>query len=278
MGRLSEKLKGFIKKTPFYKPLKGGYQYYRRLGGVLTELRLAILQGLLPEGYFVQQTPFFNIYPNYYPTFQEESRTYHQGTRHKNTRDGNRLLSVKLLLDIASNCDTGDCAELGTYQGNFARIIWRHMSKISCLYCFDTFEGFDHSDLNLETRTTGIEVGVGLYSDTTEELVIRTIAGGRGDSRLILRKGYFPDTFRGLEDKKWRFVHLDCDLYEPMRKGLELFWPRIVSGGVLLIHDYNGGYIGVKKAVNEFFELLGIVPVPLCDQAGSVVVIKDRVE
>lgn len=247
MSISTARIKGFIKTTPFYKPLKSVYRYYSHLRTNLTGMRLTILESLLPEGYFVQQNPDFNMFLNYYSAFQDEAKIYNQGAK-KNTRDGNRLLITKLLLSIASTCDTGDYAELGTYQGNFASIIWGQMNKASCLYCFDTFEGFDEHDVNYEMQTTGVATKTGYFSDTTEDLAIRTITGKRKNDRLILRKGYFPDTFQGLEKKKWRFVHLDCDLYEPMRKGLELFWPQIVPGGVLLVHDYNGTYKGVKKS------------------------------
>jgi hypothetical protein len=35
--------------------------------------------------------------------------------------------------------------------------------------------------------------------------------------------------------------------------GLEYFYPRMVNGGILLVHDYfSEGYKGVKEAVKEF--------------------------
>jgi len=142
------------------------------------------------------------------------------------------------------------------------------------LYCFDTFEGFVMSDITMERQATTLGVSAGTFSDTSLDIVKSVIGGGKPCNNLILRKGIFPETFKGVESKKWRFVHLDCDLYAPTKEGLGLFWPNIVQGGILLVHDYNAGYLGVKKAVDEYFLPLGIIPVPLCDKVGSAVIIK----
>ena len=72
---------------------------------------------------------------------------------------------------------------------------------------------------------------------------------------------------------KWRFVHLDADLYQPMKAGLEMFFPRLVPGCVLVLHDYNNSFKGTKAAALEYFTPLGITPVPLADKSGSAVVI-----
>ena len=40
------------------------------------------------------------------------------------------------------------------------------------------------------------------------------------------------------EDMVFALVHLDCDLYAPMRAGLEFFYPKLVPGGFMIIHDY----------------------------------------
>lgn len=70
---------------------------------------------------------------------------------------------------------------------------------------------------------------------------------------VIIRKGFFPSTFLGLEEQKFIFVNLDFDLYAPIYAGLELFYPRMVKGGIILIHDYfTEIYHGVKVAVDDF--------------------------
>jgi len=65
--------------------------------------------------------------------------------------------------------------------------------------------------------------------------------------------GVFPETAKEVGKIKFSFVHLDADIYESTKSGLEFFWPKINKGGIVLIHDYPCA-LGVKKAVEEFFQ------------------------
>ena len=54
-------------------------------------------------------------------------------------------------------------------------------------------------------------------------------------------------------------LHLDMDLYEPTLAALEAFWPRILTGGVVLFDEYAiREWPGETEAVEEFFK--GAVP------------------
>ena len=65
------------------------------------------------------------------------------------------------------------------------------------------------------------------------------------------------------------------DLYEPTRAGLEIVWPKVVSGGVMIFHDYdNNCFPGVKVAVDDFFKIHGLTAFPLGDLWGSAAIIK----
>jgi hypothetical protein len=233
----------------------------------ISGLRLSVAEKLLPPDYYVQLRP-----P--YATHRWEADRRHYDEKHdwKNFRDGNRVLQAHVILDRVKSCAFGDYAELGTYQGNYARIIYSQMVEGASLYCFDTFTGFPKTSVEKELETTGHAVSVGTFSDTCQAKVERTIAGRTSPPQLVLRAGEFPTTFGGLEDHRWRFVLLDADLYAPIKAGLELFWPRLVAGGFILCHDYLSGYPGVRKAVHEFFDPLGIVPVPWPDRVGTAVV------
>jgi len=67
-----------------------------------------------------------------------------------------------------------------------------------------------------------------------------------------LKRGLFPDTAAGLESETFAVVHLDGDLYETTRAGLDFFWPRMVTGGVIVLDDYGlHDCPGVTRAVDE---------------------------
>ena len=49
-------------------------------------------------------------------------------------------------------------------------------------------------------------------------------------------------------------LRLDTDFYESTKIELEILYPKLSSGGVLIIDDY-GHWKGSRKAVDEYFEL-----------------------
>ena len=51
-------------------------------------------------------------------------------------------------------------------------------------------------------------------------------------------------------DKKFCFVHLDVDLYKSTIDSLRFFFPKMISGGIILMHDYHSD--GIQKAFREF--------------------------
>jgi O-methyltransferase len=138
------------------------------------------------------------------------------------------------------------------------------------LYLFDTFEGFGTRNVAEEETTTGQSIHSAQFSDTSESLVVSAIQPVNDNVRLI--KGFFPDSFSGsLTELQFAFVHLDADLYGPTKAGLDLFYPRLAWGGMIVVHDYNawaGARMAVEDFCNEHPDLL-IVPMP--DKSGSCV-------
>ena len=63
-------------------------------------------------------------------------------------------------------------------------------------------------------------------------------------------KGKFPESGKEIVDKRFCFVHLDVDLYKSTIDSLRFFFPKMVQGGIILIHDYHSD--GIQKAFREF--------------------------
>ena len=142
----------------------------------------------------------------------------------------------------------GCVAEGGVFQGEFAKEINR-VFPTNKLYLFDTFSGFDAKDVTIEKEYQYSEFNTGHLGFTSEELVLGKLPY---PDICVIRKGYFPETTEGI-DEKFCFVNLDFDLYNPTYAGLKYFTPRMVSGGVILIHDYFTDYYkGIREAVKDF--------------------------
>ena len=68
-------------------------------------------------------------------------------------------------------------------------------------------------------------------------------------------KGWVPDVFINLPEEKWGFVHIDLDLYQPIKDSLSYFYPRMSPGGVIINDDFGSPlFPGAGKAWDEFFK------------------------
>jgi O-methyltransferase len=163
----------------------------------------------------------------------------------------------------------GNVAELGVYRGHFAASI-NQVFPDRKLYLFDTFEGFASSDIAIE-KNGKFSTGEQDFSDTTIEKVMKKMTH---PENCIFKKGFFPDTAADVDDT-FCFVSIDTDLFQPIYSGLNFFYPRLVNGGYIFVHDFNNEfYKGAKKAVSQFCQEQRINYVPLPDSGGTVIIIK----
>lgn len=163
----------------------------------------------------------------------------------------------------------GAVAEAGCYKGEFARFI-NEFFPDRPIYLFDTFEGFSSKDIVKERQEGYTLRNSGHFGDTSEEIVLQKMPYR---SNVIVKKGWFPDTAIGL-DEKYCFVSLDMDLYQPILAGLEYFFPRLSLGGYIFVHDCNIGnsyYRGARQALLEFIQKVKIGYVMLPDNRTAVI-------
>jgi len=183
-----------------------------------------------------------------------------------------RLIALKNVSQIIYGSKIkGETAELGVYQGEFAK----HINKLfpdRKLYLFDTFEGFHANDIkkNLEI---GNQINTANqkydFSDTNEFIVLNKM---EHPENCVVKKGYFPETAVGVKEK-FAFVSLDADLHNPMYEGLQYFYPRLEKGGYIFIHDYfNDVYPGTRRAVTDYNAVEKIHYVALGDNHSIAIV------
>lgn len=175
-----------------------------------------------------------------------------------------------LLREITVHAVPGAMAELGVYRGASARLL-HHYCPERKLYLFDTFSGFTDADLAKESMPVAYNQ-TQQFADTDVALVLRAIAPRTPNVTPV--PGSFPDSLTPeIRNEAFAFVHLDVDLEEPTRSGLEFFWPRLNPGGFLVVHDYNE-WPGVRIAVDDLRRSQAVAAVPMPDKSGSIVLAK----
>lgn len=196
------------------------------------------------------------------PGLKKLERTY---------RDKVRFYSIWLQIERLKEQEiNGAFAELGVYKGMTAKII-HLMDDSRQLHLFDTFEGFSNKDLTVESEVVE-DPDKPNFIDTSLEMVKSFV---NGNDNVSYYPGYFPDSAPNLKESNYAFVHLDADLYNPTLAGLQYFYPKLSPGGVIIIHDYNHNWDGVRRAVDEFAPTIPESLIEIADWQGSVMIVKN---
>ncbi len=139
----------------------------------------------------------------------------------------------------------GSMAEVGVFQGGSAKLICEAKGARN-LYLFDTFEGLQNvSDIDTHF---GKKFWYETQFNNTDEKTVKKFLDKYKNVEII--KGMFPDSTESMKELKFSFVHLDVDLYKSTIDCLRYFYPRLITGGIILIHDFHSD--GIKKAIKEF--------------------------
>lgn len=158
----------------------------------------------------------------------------------------------------------GSVAECGVFRGHFAAYINLYFPDRK-LFLFDSFTGFDERDLSAEQnldRNILMENNSFFRHGDADIVLLRC----PNPNNVIIKQGYVPETFVGLENEKFAFVNLDMDLYAPTIESLRFFGCHMVQGGVILLHDYyHHIYEGIRRAVEEYARESKFVCMPIGD-------------
>ena len=140
----------------------------------------------------------------------------------------------------------GDIAEAGVYKGASAYLMCKENlgQDESKIYLFDSFQG-----LPKPKSADGNYWKEGVFSTPVSELTTTL----KEFNNYVVLSGWIPSRYNEIEDKKFKFVHIDVDLFDPTFDSISFFYDRVVPGGMILLDDY-GFYScpGAKKAVDKF--------------------------
>lgn len=167
---------------------------------------------------------------------------------------------------IARHGIPGAVVECGVWRGGsamLAALTLLAVGDVRELWLYDTFEGMPppgeadfapqlgrHAD-ELLSGDDGLAAGTRAVAslDVVRANMART---GYPDDQTRYVKGKVEETIPAQAPSRIALLRLDTDWYESTRHELEHLYPRLQSGGILIIDDY-GWWDGARKAVDEFF-------------------------
>ncbi|MCZ6605849.1 MAG: class I SAM-dependent methyltransferase [Alphaproteobacteria bacterium] len=188
---------------------------------------------------------------------------------------------------IARNGIEGAIVECGVWRGGAiaaANLALQEHGVKRPLYLFDTFEGMPApTDLDkrpsgrpameqFEATRTGADTSDWCYASLEEvQHNLRYLGVDEEDTHFI--KGKVEETVpEKAPDGPIALLRLDTDWYQSTKHGLQHLFPKLVSGGVLIIDDY-GDWPGARQAVDEYLDAHKI-PILLTRVKGSVIAVK----
>lgn len=142
----------------------------------------------------------------------------------------------------------GALIEIGAWRGGTGVLI-AERAKLEGIkdnvYLCDTFKGVVKAGI----YDSGYKGGE--HADTSKEIVDELAAKLKLDNVKTL-VGIFPDeTSKYVTKERFRFCHVDVDVYQSAKDVVTWIWPKLVAGGIIVYDDYGFRGCGVTKFVNE---------------------------
>jgi hypothetical protein len=164
----------------------------------------------------------------------------------------------------------GDIVECGVWSGGsmlLAAHALQHFGDTSRrIWLYDTFDGVpkpEPVDVRWDGQpalptwekhqATGGRWGYGGTQAHVREVVL---SSGYPADRFVFVAGMVEDTLPRSMPDTIALLRLDTDLYRSTYHELVHLYPRISTGGILILDDY-GAYRGVQVAVDQYFAELG---------------------
>lgn len=179
------------------------------------------------------------------------------------------MLPMERLFDLYLSCRYVDAAairgaivEVGVWKGGaLATALLTSPENGRSVVGFDTFEGhllpesdeFDIRGENMRERylleTQHGESWAAADADECFDFLSSVTAEPQ---RIQLIPGDIRETLPVWNAEEIAILRVDCDWYAETKLSLEVLWPCLALGGVLILDDY-GHHSGQKRATDEFF-------------------------
>lgn len=170
---------------------------------------------------------------------------------------------------LVRNDIAGNFAECGVWRGGSAMAMALTLKSLGArprdIFLFDTFAGMTPAgpeDSNVKTGESAAELLRAAGGSRDSAIVayagLEEVRANMGKTsyppeHIHYIRGDVADTLAATDTGPLALLRLDTDWYASTKCELEVLYPRLVSGGVLIIDDY-GSWSGARKAVDEFIE------------------------
>lgn len=144
----------------------------------------------------------------------------------------------------------GDFVELGCYKGDTSVQIGKLLGGGRRLFAYDSFAGLPDK-LPQDNSPAGIQFKGGELPASKQDVIKRLKQNGLNN--VVVKKAWFSELEPDDLPDQVALAFLDGDFYSSIKDSLKLVWPKLATGGVVVVDDYqNEALPGAAKAVDEW--------------------------
>ena len=161
---------------------------------------------------------------------------------------------------ITENIIPGDIVECGVWRGGSSMICASMLRLMGDtrrkIFMYDTYAGMtDPTDKDIDytgnkASRNDFNKWCAIPRSIVEQAMVLT---GYPQENIWYVEGKVEDTIPGVIPETIALLRLDTDFYESTYHELKWLFPRLVSGGVLIVDDY-GHFRGVREAVDKYIK------------------------
>ncbi|OBJ37696.1 TylF/MycF/NovP-related O-methyltransferase [Mycobacterium colombiense] len=149
----------------------------------------------------------------------------------------------------------GDIVECGVLFGGASMLIAKTLLSLGDtsreLWLYDSFQGFVGEQATDDVTWYGDSIDA-RFSDFADIATANVSSTRYPSEKLRVVKGDVEKTAARNENGDIALLRLDTDTHYSTKAELEHFYPKLVSGGILIIDDYGHAF-GARRAVDEYF-------------------------
>lgn len=171
--------------------------------------------------------------------------------------------------DILARNVPGDLIETGVWRGGstiLMRAILKHAGDTQrTVWVADSFQGLPPP----KDADDGADVShIEHLAVSLEQVRANFDRFGLLDAQVKFLKGWFSDTLPTAPIEKLAVLRLDGDLYSSTMDALNALYPKVSTGGYVIVDDY-GSWPSCKRAVDEYIETHKIkADIKIIDETG----------
>lgn len=156
----------------------------------------------------------------------------------------------------------GDIVECGVWKGGACLLASHILHGVEprtdrSIWLYDTFQGMVKPGENDRIASSGQALtecdAEGWWAADIEEVRSLMKKSPLDEEVFNFVAGAVAETLELSVPEKIAILRLDTDWYESTLKELEVLYPKLSKGGVLIVDDY-GHFTGARKAVDEYFK------------------------